>query len=461
MADTDNEAVAKPNAVAESMVDDLHLSNSLLGGTKAMRKAGGTYLPQEEGESNKAYSVRLKRTVLFNAFKKTISILAGKVFTKPVMFEKEPSEPWDEWFKNIDLQGTGLSVFSFELFKMGLAHGLVHIFVDMPVRDKGTKTLADDKKQNLRPYFVAVRADNLIGWRSVNINGINTLSQIRIREQVSIEDGEFGEKIVDQIKVVEIGLTRIYQKNKDGKYILTGKVKTTLTKIPLVTIYTNQKGFMFANSPLLDLAHLNVDHWQKGSDLSNILHLGQVPILFASGFPDKVSLTIGANTLVQNGDSDAKLEYIEPTGKGIDLGMKAIERIEERMSVIGASMLVNHPGVITATEKKISEFGDDSELASMALNLQGGLNQAFSFMADWMNNKDQPVASVNTEFGVVGNGAITPDILLKMRVAGEISHETFVQLLNEMTGFEIDAAKDKELLDDEGIDDDGEITNEV
>jgi len=35
---------------------------------------------------------------------------------------------------------------------------------------------------------------------------------------------------------------------------------------------------MQAKPPLLDLAWLNVEHWQSASDQSNILHVARVPI---------------------------------------------------------------------------------------------------------------------------------------------------------------------------------------
>ena len=442
-------SVATPNSTHKGMSKSLALTKTLLGGTTAMREAREAYLPKNPAEDVDFYNTRLARTVLFNGFKKTQGVLAGKVFAKGIQFTEDLVTPFDEWLKNVDLEGNSINQFGYEFFKRGLAFGVDYVLVDTPKpvpRDDGQAlNAAEEKTQNIRPYLVPVLAENLIGFRSESINGIQVLVQIRIRESVMVSDplDEFAETKVDQIRVIDIGMVRIYRKDAGGeKWVLFDEWLTTFKVIPLVPFYADRTSFMEATSPLMDLAHLNVDHWQKSSDLSNILHLIQVPILVATGVAEDQSIKVGPNTLVKFKDDSATLSFVEPTGNGTQLGIASLERIEEQMAVMGASMLVDKPGDQTATAKAINEGGSNSDLAAIAKNFEDTLNTTFALMLVVMGTTDDsslPQAQMNTDYGVAGNGAITTDELLKIRMAGEISHETFIARLNELTGFDINA----------------------
>jgi hypothetical protein len=43
--------------------------------------------------------------------------------------------------------------------------------------------------------------------------------------------------------------------------------------ITLVTLYTKRTGFMCGSPPLLNMALLNIKHWQSQSEQDNILHV--------------------------------------------------------------------------------------------------------------------------------------------------------------------------------------------
>ena len=452
------DSVAATNSVNDAMNGNIKLAQTLLAGTVAMREAGEAYLPKEPAEEPANYVNRLSRTTLFNAFKKTQGVLAGKVFNKGVRYKVDLTPPFDEWLEDIDLEGNDISQFSYEFFKQGLADGVSYILVDLPRpvarNDNQPLSVADENEQNIRPYWVEVSAASLLGWKSKNINGVQTLTQIRIWETINEADptDEFAEVIVAQIRVIDLGRVRLYRKNKEEEWIVHDEWTTTFNFIPLVPFYSGKVGFLWGRSPLLDLAHLNVSHWQKSSDLSNILHLIQVPILMATGLPEDTPLKVGPNTLVKFEDVEGKLAYVEPTGNGTQLGMKSLEQIEDQMAVQGASMLVDKPGNQTATQKAINEGGSNSDLGAIAKNLEDAINTALAYMLRIMglDESNAPEVQLNTDYGVAGMGAISIDQLLKMRLALEISRETFINRLNELTGFDINAEEEAEKLEQEG-----------
>ena len=58
------------------------------------------------------------------------------------------------------------------------------------------------------------------------------------------------------------------------------------------------RGFMTAHPPLMDLAWLNLAHWQSASDQRHILHVARVPILFGRNLTlPEDGLALGPNRL--------------------------------------------------------------------------------------------------------------------------------------------------------------------
>src|SRR5690606_8734809 len=142
-------------------------------------------------------------------------------------------------------------------------------------RAEGVRTRAEEIAAGLRPYAVLIKPEQVLGWR--NEGGI--LAQFRYMEAVEETDGEFGVNTVQQVRVLEPGSWREYRADKNGTWSLHDEGTTSLSRIPLVTFYTGRTGFMTAWPPLIELAYLNVKHWQSQSDQDNILHTIRVPIL--------------------------------------------------------------------------------------------------------------------------------------------------------------------------------------
>jgi hypothetical protein len=426
--------VAKPNAAHQRMTTKCALPRALMGGTTEMRKQGEKYLPKEVGESLEAYQARLKRTVLFNAFEKTIRDMTGKVFRKPMVLGKDVPPKLQAYAENVDLAGRHLNVFARDVFFDGLQGGIAYILVDMPPKvqrqDGAPATVADEQNAGIRPYLCHVKVENLIGWKSTTVNGAEELTQVRIKECVLEPDGEFGEKEVDQIRVLEPGTWRVYrlatQGENGGKWVLHNEGTTSLQKITLAPVYINRTGFMCGEPPLEDLADLNAAHWQSSSDQRNILHVARVPILFGAGFQEGDGLTIGANQMVRSNDPTAKLTYVEHTGKAIESGQTDLDKIEGQMQNQGLQLLVPQPGGRTATGEIRDDSKENSPLAMMATALQDAIEQAFGFMAEYdgLGKDAGGSVTINTDFGVMLN---VPELttLADNVNSGVISRETY------------------------------------
>lgn len=447
--------VSTPSAEHDALVKSWKLPRDLMKGTRGMRAisaraTGNTthsdYLPREAGESPASYSARVARSVLFNAFRKTVRDMTGKVFQRAVTLGEDVPPAIKSAAENIDLAGRHLNVFARDLFYDGMQTGITYILVDMPPkleREDGTPaTLAEEQAAGARPYLVHVCPEDLIGFKSEIIDGVVTLTQARIREAVTVPDGPYHEKTIEQIRVLARGTWEKWRlaKDKDGKetWALFDDGTTSVKYIPLIPVYVNRTGFMTGEPPLEDLADLCVAHFQSSSDQRTILHVARVPILFGAGFEADAEIKIGPSQMIRSSNPEATLSYVEHTGAAIAAGQTDIDKLEFQMQVQGLQLLVPTPGQ-TATGEIRDDAKENSPLAMMALALQDALECAIGYMADFLNIKEDEApadndteeddnggsVTVNTDFGVGMIGALDLPMLLQAVVAGKLSKETF------------------------------------
>lgn len=258
----------------KTMADRWRLPRTLYDGTLAMQRAGQEYLPKEPKEKDADYNARLKRSVLYNVFKQTVETMAGKVFTDQIVFSSDTTPAVKELETDIDMRGTALHPFTKYAFVDGLIHGKTHIFVDMPPVQPG-RTLADQRAQKIRPYWVHVPATNVIGWKTEMIGGLETLVQVRYLEYSTESDpqNEFATIDVVRCRVLERDRWRVFRLSDDGgAYVEESSGPNTLGEIPFVTLNLQRAYDLISDPPLEDLANLNLQHWQSSSDQRNILH---------------------------------------------------------------------------------------------------------------------------------------------------------------------------------------------
>lgn len=429
--------VSTPTAEAKCIADMAKLPRTLMGGTKAMRAAGITYLPMEATESPGAYKSRLDRSTLFNAFRKTVKDMTGKVFNKPLVLNGNVPQQIKNYAENVDLAGRHINVFAKDAFFDAMQPGIGYIFTDMPAPlttgsgRNGEVTAADENTAGIRPYLCYIKAEDLIGWQTENIGGVVTLTMARIRETANVPDpaNPFAEICIPQIRVLKPGVWEIWREAASGpdkgQWVKVQEGTTKLKKIPLAPIYINRTGFMIGEPPLEDLADLNVAHWQSQSDQRNILHVARVPILFGAGFDDTTSIEVGASRMVRTTDVAAKLEYVEHTGAAISSGRDDLKDLEFQMQTQGLQLLVPQPGGQSATGEIRDDAKENSPLAMMARALQDALEASFGFMAEFIGLGADAGGEieVNTDFGLANNVTDIPNIITAYQ-AGLIDAQT-------------------------------------
>ncbi len=443
--------VAKTSSIIDSMSESWDLIDTLMGGTFAIRAAGEKYLPKWPNETSESYKKRLGTSTLYPALKRTVSILAAKPFSKALKLSDDVPSKIADWSDNIDLQGRNLQSFASDVFQSCMSHGISGVLVDYP-QAIGVKTVADEKQLGVRPYFVHYEHNSILGFRSEKLNGVEVLTQLRLKEMALEPDGEFGEKSIEQVRVLYPGSWEIWRKNeKDGKWFRFDFGETSLKAIPFVPFYGLRTGFFKGESPLLELAHLNVEHYQGSSDQRTILHVARVPILTIVGADADTKIEVGSASAI-NLPLNASMSFVEHSGAAIEAGRQSLIDLEERMRQTGAELLVIRPGNVTATQV----FGDNEankcDLQRITENFEDALDQCLQYMADWIGERDGGSVELFKDFGVSNLSDASSQLLLSANTAGKISDVTFINELKRrnVLSQDIKAEEEQQRVSDQG-----------
>lgn len=443
--------IARQSSAISKMAENWPIITTLLGGTKAIRAAGTTYLPKFTKEEEDSYKRRLSVSTLFPAFSKTVEVLASKPFSKILKSSEDTPERMLEWQQDIDLKGKNLHSFSYQILKESLGYGISYVLVEYPKAD-GIRTAADEKASGVRPYLVHYSPWNVLGWRFDRINGVEKLVQLRLKESINEPDGDYGEKEVEQIRVLTSGAWETYRKNDKDEWFLFDEGTTSLDYIPFVAFYGKQTGLFTSEPPLLELAYQNIEHYQSKSDQQNILHVARVPILTVIGARENDDISVGAANAISL-PVDASMEYVEHSGAAISAGRQDLLDIEERMRQIGAELLMIQPGTVTATQITSENDGNKSALQRIAENFDDAMNLCLQYMADWVGEETGGTVKTYKDFGVTSLSDATAQLLADINMSGKLSNQTLISELKRrnIVSPDVDFEEEQERIQQDGL----------
>ena len=418
------------------------LIEALLQGTYGIRKGHRKYLPQEPRELDEAYDNRLMRSTLAPYYVRLERMLAGMLTRKPVRLEDVSDDVTEQLF-DVDLQGNDLNVWTYETARKCIRYGHVGVLVDAPKAG-----------ENRRPYWVAVTPRDILGWRSEVKDGKQQLTQLRLMEEITVPDGLYGEKQIQQVRVLTPGAFEIHQKDDKGDFRLIDEGRTSLSEIPFAVAYSNRVGVLESRPPLSDIAELNLKAYQVQSDLDNQLHISAVPMLAIYGFPQSAEeISAGPGEAMALPES-ARAEYIEPGGNSYNAQFQRLDQIAGQINELGlAAVLGQKLSAETAEAKKIDRSQGDSTMMVIAQQMQDLIDNCLSFHAQYMQQSQVGSSFVNRDF--LGQRLEPQEIqsLLQLYTAGTITQETLLNQLSagEVLGDEFDVEEEIEATQTGGL----------
>jgi hypothetical protein len=444
---------------AAGMVHDAKLVRDVAKGTSHLRSQSTSYLPKHASEEGDDYNRRLSMAVLsVNAVERTVTGLAGMVFRKDPTPSADVPEVILQHLENVDYAGAHLDVFTRSLFEDGLETGHAGILVDAPsVQSADGRTLTDAEESVLgvRPYWIAVSKEQIIGWRTVNENGKTALSQLVLYEPTTVEDGAFGEKAVSRYRVYRreggIVTVEVWEARERGAEPVLDSgplVVTNQTEIPFSVFYSRRTGFLQSRPPLVDVAHTNIAHYQTLADHRYCLHISNVLTPVISGVDADSQIVFGPNAGIKIPDPGGKAYYLEPEGNAFETNIKQLQEFKADMATGGLTMLQKErKAAETATANRQDSNVEQSQLAAAARSLQDCVEAAQQFHANFMRLKTGGSIAINREFEDQTLSSAEVDQYSQLVLRGQWSIDTLWNKLQEgginPSDFDADIERDR------------------
>ena len=409
-----------PNAAWKNQEPHWVLIEDLLGGTYEIRRKHRRYLPQEPREQDDSYDNRLARSVAPPFYIRLERMLAGMLTRKPVRLNDVADVIREQLF-DVDLQGNDLNVWTYDTARKMIRYGHVGVLVDAPASGEGS-----------RPYWVAYTPREILGWRTEIEDGQQKLSQLRLLEKVIEPDGLYGEKQVEQVRLLTPGAFEIHRKDDKGEFTLHEEGLMSLPDIPFSVAYANRVNVMESRPPMEDIAELNLKAYQTQSDLDNQLHISAVPMLAFYGFPqssEEVSAGPGEAIAFP---AEGRAEYIESKGTSYDAQFKRLEQLEGQINELGlAAVLGQKLSAETAEAKTIDRSQGDSTMQVVAQQMQDMIDNSLLFHARYLGSNESGSSFVNRDFLASRLDPQEIGSLLQLYTAGTITQETLLKQLHE------------------------------
>ena len=431
------------------MVKGWEIMRAVTNGTEYLRDNSEAFLPLEPREDYTAYLSRVNRAVFSPYTQRLIRAATGLIMRKPITLIGDPY--WTDVFaKDVDGCGSDLDEYARRVLICSLTYGQSHILVDYPA-PTGALSLAEERAQNRRPYWIEIDPTNIYGWRLDREVNYGSLIQVRIAEKAVVPSGEFGEQVYDQVRVIEPGKFSIYRKvspkkdlinledssyagNFDGPenekdYELIDSGVFSLGEVPLVSVYSGKTDTFTSKPPLLDIAYLNLAHFQRQADLIHSLHVASQPLLVLEGWDDQtkdMAVSVNYAMATQPGN---KVYYVEPASSAFEAQTAEIQELQLQMATLGISTLSQQKFVAeSADARRLDRVDTNSMLSMVSLELEQKLQKAFNLSAAYLG-VEPPEIKISRDFDIerlIGQDVTALTSLFEQQV---IDRDEFRQIL--------------------------------
>lgn len=387
-------------------IDTWTLCRDACAGQNAIKAKTTDYLPDfvpSQGEDR--YNDYLARAIYTNYTGRTKNRLVGAVFRKP----PEIDIPKQLEYMLDDCTGTGLGIeqFAKQLSEDVFITGRGAILVDYPEAE-GTESREQVITQNLVPRLALYKAENAYNWQSDWIDGKEFLTQVRIREIIEKKTDEFYVEFVNQYRVLDLFEGKYRQRIFDDKYQLVKEIfpeasNKTIDHIPFYFCGSQNNASEVDESPIYDMAVINIGHFQNSADYEDAVHRWSPTLFISSDISvaefkeaNPSGIIVGGGTghfIGANGT--ATLLQMEPNTAAYE----AMKLKEEQMSAFGANLFDFKGQSQTAEEARIKATSEASTLNIIVGNISESIQSALKDACLFVGVTDYDVIfKLNTEF---------------------------------------------------------------
>lgn len=173
----------------------------------------------------------------------------------------------------------------------------------------------------------------------------------------------------------------------------------------------------------------NLDHYRLDADYKHGLHFTALPTAWVSGFDKAAPLRIGSSTAWVSEVPGASAGFLEFRGGGLGHIERAMERVERRMTLLGARMLDSGAATTSGGDGNLCGLG------SIVASLNGSLSRVLQLAHWWVRGGEVEVSvkqasfAMNTDLGARAMTGEEIGAVVAAWRAGAISRETMLERL--------------------------------
>jgi hypothetical protein len=358
------------------------------------------YQPKLSAHKDDEYDAYLRRSYFYNAVRRTTVGLMGSLFRKPPEFDipKGAGIPRD----SITLDGQTLEEFTRQAAQEQILTGRYGILVDFP-RRRPNEPVGE-------PYFAGYAAESLYSWRVRLVKGRKVLDRVVLLEQ-DVVLTEYGEALVEVVRVLRLDPDEsgrlvysqdVWRWDEEGNAPALERVTPlslgrSLDYIPFVFLNVTHNLPSVEQSPLYDIASLNIQHYQSTALLQHARFYAGMPTYVTSageeggggelsglgdGMKTMSALTVGPSNVWEL-EKGAKAWILEFNGHGLTFLENAVDSLQLQMQSLGGKLISaqRRAAALSSEAWALLETGDEATLLDVALTLERGLSQALRIMS--------------------------------------------------------------------------------
>ena len=425
-----------------------------LASSSALRSRGARFIPQLPGEDAAGYDARTSKFVHVPWFEELSELAVHKLFRKTLNFQTE-DQALQEWIEDVDGTGTDLEAFWKLVTKIAVQYGHCHVLTDMAT-DVVPRTLLEEQQLAVKPNLFVIRPEQVVGFRTKRVAGREQLTQFRYLEMAQVEDGRYGSKWVERVRVLEPGKFELWEKadNRAERWSLIEQGTYGLNEIPVSTVYGRREGVMVSSPPLLEVANINLLYDLALCDHSHQMSVAATPILVLKGFDEhQPDLTVSVNRALAM-PPDGDVSYVQTDSASFQAQENYLGFLADRMNqvaIVGFKAQKN--AAEAAAAKRMDHSDEDSALSTIATSIEVAVKQAVDWALQYMGN------TAEYDLGIPDNlsdETLDPQEvaqLLALANSGVITKETLITTLVKGEVLDVDPVEEAELASQESLDD--------
>lgn len=438
-------------------------------GQHKVHAKGQAYLPMLKDQDEPQYNAYKKRASWFGATYRTITGLTGMLFRKP------PRVVLPDAIKNmiidINMAGVTLDEMVDEINEEILTVGRVGLLVDHPPiidLDGAVLTLAQREATGIRPSIQLYKTESILNWKHRRVGLQWALSQVVLEECFKADKDEFTQTEETRWRVLDLDANDEYRqrvfrrddKNEADEQVGEDVYPTIdgvrLNYIPFYSITPDGISMIPEEPPLMDLADLNFQHYRVTADYENGCHFCGLPTPVISGYTPESKedgapaekLFVGSANAWVFPDPNAKATYLEFHGTGLNALKDNLDKKETQMAILGSRILAqDNKGRSneSATAVAVHRTGESSILSDIAQSVSTAIERALGVFVKWAATSGEVIYQVNRDFMPVVMDAQTMVALTNALTSGQISFETYWDMLQrgDIAALDVTAEQEK------------------